>query len=173
MRAKGGRRRLRYQSDVSGKWLTLTLSAPDFVLPAGACQARLARKDKQITAVSLNLITPCTLVCRGHSVARQNALAFRKVSHSPHPRLIGSNLRPQRRRYWRWSQPIGSSPRQGQESLPTSPHTPRYLGQHPPATSCKKGQTYSTSQAYQIANCDEGPTSGVGAAGSTKTPSST
>src|SRR4029077_10773780 len=31
-------------------------SAPDLVLFTGACQARLARKDEQITAVSLNLI---------------------------------------------------------------------------------------------------------------------
>jgi len=31
-------------------------SAPDFVLLGGACQAGLARKDEQITAVSLNLI---------------------------------------------------------------------------------------------------------------------
>ena len=139
-------------------------SAPDFVLLAVACQARLARKDEQITAVSLNLIKNRWGGEGYPPVApTKPPLHSAKASHSARPRLIGSNSQPTKKHCLRWSRPIGSCPRQGQESPPTSPHTRRCLGLRRRGTRSKIDQASSSMfhllsakyAARNVGNCAE------------------
>jgi hypothetical protein len=65
-------------------------SAPDFVLLAEACQARLARKDEQITAFSLNLIKNRWVARATFLLRRQRCLCIQQDESlgSPPPHWI-------------------------------------------------------------------------------------